>query len=87
MTTEKVIQMIDEYLLEPNSIHKDWVEALQMCKKALVECEGLRAEIERYLHSIKLLERDVQTAKTENERLAREAEEWKNSYTELVERT
>ena len=35
MTTEKAIKMIDEYLLEPNSIHKDWVECLRLCRQAL----------------------------------------------------
>ena len=35
MTTEKAIKMIDEYLLEPNSIAKEWVEVLLLCKKAL----------------------------------------------------
>lgn len=34
MTTEKAIKMIDEYLAEPNSIHKDWVECLRLCRKA-----------------------------------------------------
>lgn len=35
MTPEKAIEMIDEYLQEPNSIRADWVEALKLCREAL----------------------------------------------------
>lgn len=35
MTVNKAIEMIDEYLLEPNCIHKDWVECLRLCRKVL----------------------------------------------------
>lgn len=41
MTTEKAIEMIDEYLLEPNSIAKDWIECLRLCKQALLDKEAL----------------------------------------------
>lgn len=47
MTIEKAIEMIEEYLLEPNNINKEWVECLQMCKQALVENDQQKAEIER----------------------------------------
>ena len=47
MTNEKIIQMIDEYLEEPHSINKDWVEALQTCKQALLDNAEQKAEIER----------------------------------------
>lgn len=48
MTVNKAIEMIDEYLLEPNCIHKDWVECLRLCRKVLEKqsnqkfdnCEG-----------------------------------------------
>ena len=46
MTTEKAIKMIDEYLLEPNSIHKDWVECLRLCRQALEQNDRQKAEIE-----------------------------------------
>lgn len=36
MTIEKAIEMIDEYLMEPNSIHQDWVDLLVMCRRALL---------------------------------------------------
>ena len=39
MTTNKAIEMIDEYLLEPNSIAKEWIECLRLCKQALLESE------------------------------------------------
>lgn len=35
MTTEKAIKMIDEYLLEPNNIDKDWIEVLNLCRSAI----------------------------------------------------
>lgn len=37
MTKERAIAMIDEYLLEPNSIDAEWVEILRMSKEALRE--------------------------------------------------
>ena len=39
MTIKKAIEMIDEYLMESNSISADWVEVLKLCRKALVEKE------------------------------------------------
>lgn len=39
MTSEKAIKMIDEYLVEPNNINKEWVEVLEMCKEALIKVE------------------------------------------------
>lgn len=60
MTTEKAIKMIDEYLLEPNSIHKDWVECLRLCRQALVEKGHQKAEIERLTN--KLEEREEMMA-------------------------
>lgn len=37
MTIEKAIEMIDDYLLEPNSIAAEWVEVLKMCREALLQ--------------------------------------------------
>lgn len=37
MTVEKAIEMIDDYLMEPNSINGDWVKVLKMCRAALEE--------------------------------------------------
>ena len=37
MTKQQAIAMIDEYLLEPNNISKEWVECLRLCKEALLE--------------------------------------------------
>lgn len=35
ITPEKAIDMIEEYIQEPNSISADWVEALKLCRDAL----------------------------------------------------
>lgn len=37
MDKERAIAMIDEYLLEPNSIDAEWVECLMLCRAALKE--------------------------------------------------
>ena len=34
---KKAIDMIDDYLLEPNSISADWVRVLKICKRLLCE--------------------------------------------------
>ena len=47
MTYKKIIQMIEEYLEEPHSIDKEWVEALLICKKALLDNDIQKAEIEK----------------------------------------
>jgi hypothetical protein len=36
MKIETVIKMIDEYLEEKHT-HKEWVEALQICREVLIE--------------------------------------------------
>lgn len=48
MNTEKALDMIDEYLLEPNNINKEWVEVLTMFKKVFVENAQLKKEIEKF---------------------------------------
>lgn len=35
MDAEKAIRMIDEYLAEPNSIHRVWIEILSLSREAL----------------------------------------------------
>lgn len=52
MTDEKVIQMIDEYLQEPHSINKEWVEALQICKQALLKGNEIKTEEENHILSV-----------------------------------
>ena len=47
VATEKAIEMIDEYLLEPNSISKEWIECMRLCKQAILDSESQKAEIER----------------------------------------
>ena len=47
MTKEKAIRMIDEYLTEPHSVNKEWVECLTLCKQAVIDSDRQKAEIER----------------------------------------
>ena len=35
MTNNRIIEMINEYLEEPHSIDKEWVESLLICKELL----------------------------------------------------
>lgn len=44
MNIEKAIEMIDDYLLEPNSISAEWVEVLKMCRNALIDKLGKNRE-------------------------------------------
>lgn len=46
LTTGKAVSMIDEYLEEPNSINKEWVECMRLCKQALLENVNLKADKE-----------------------------------------
>lgn len=34
---KKAIEMIDDYLQEPNSIAEDWYKVMKLCRKALKE--------------------------------------------------
>jgi hypothetical protein len=67
MTTKKAIEMIDEYLLEPNNIDKMWVEVLELCKEALMKVNSQQTEIERLKNAYKQCawERDAFLEKTE----------------------
>ncbi len=42
MTINRAIEMIDEYLLEPNNINREWIEVLSLCKKALLSGNSFR---------------------------------------------
>ena len=37
MDEKRIIEMIDEYIAEPNCISREWVEALTVCRAILVE--------------------------------------------------
>ena len=63
MDKEKSIEMIDEYLLEPNNINKEWVECLQMCRQALSENEQLKAEIDGQDVEIMRLKHEIERLK------------------------
>lgn len=47
MTDKKIIELIDDYLTEPHNISKEWVEALVVCRQALINQEKQAEEIER----------------------------------------
>lgn len=85
MTTKKSIEMIDEYLLEPNNINKERVECLQLCKQALVDNVKQKAEIERLqnerIEKIRELTRvvyDKEIAKAQSEAIKEFAEKLTN---------
>ena len=40
MDKKRAIKMIDEYLLEPNNISKEWVECLRLCRMVLAESKS-----------------------------------------------
>ena len=65
MNAEKAIQMIDDYLLEPNNIAKEWVELLNLCRQALVINE---------LQAKKIVNSKIKS-KRQNERLLRMVDE------------
>ena len=54
MTDNKIIELIDDYLTEPHNISKEWVEALVVCRQALIDREKQKAEIERLKGLIKV---------------------------------
>ena len=70
MTNEKAIEMIGEYLLEPNNINKEWVEVLEMCKQALAENNRQKAEIERLQKENESIRYCYEQAKSYNDILA-----------------
>lgn len=46
MNKNKAIKMIDEYLTEPNSISREWVDCLLYCRECIKKVEEQNAEIE-----------------------------------------
>lgn len=72
MNNEKIIQTIDEYLEEPHSIHPDWVEALQICRQALIDNETLKAEIKIMLRKKETLRDEISELQADNEKLREE---------------
>lgn len=79
MTTEKAIEMIDEYLLEPNNIDKMWVEALGLCRDALVENIFQKTEID-------ILIRKKESLRDEIEEQQEEIERYKAQHKDFVKR-
>lgn len=48
MSIEQAIELIDEYLLEPNNICREWIECLTLCRwllaKEIAEREGTTSQ-------------------------------------------
>ena len=61
MTTEGIIEKIDNYLEEPHSLSASWVEALQICRQALIENKKQKAELEKKEAEINILIRKKDT--------------------------
>lgn len=74
MNTNKAVEMIDEYLLEPNSIAKDWIECLRLCRQALLDKEAL-------INGQESLMKCISKKKETIAELEAEVERWKNALT------
>lgn len=72
MTNEKIIEMIDESLEEPHSLSERWVQALQGCRKALVDNERLKAEIDILIRKNETLKDEVSMLQADNKKLREE---------------
>lgn len=46
MNKAKALKMIDEYLTEPNSISREWIDCLLYCRECIKKVEEQNAEIE-----------------------------------------
>ena len=63
LTTGKAVSMIDEYLEEPNSINKEWVECMRLCKQALLENVNLKADKEALINGQESLMKHLERKK------------------------
>ena len=69
MNNNKIISMIDEYLTEPHSISREWVQALLVCKDALVQNKKKDTEIDILIRKKEALRDEISEKKAEIERL------------------
>lgn len=46
MDKDKALNLIDEFLTEPNSISRDWIDCLLYCRECIKKVDELNAEIE-----------------------------------------
>ena len=79
MKNERIIEMIDEHLTEPHSLGAEWVEALTICKQALIDNKSIteifdkgvkyKEECEKKNTEIDILIRKNETLKDEVEKL------------------
>ena len=42
MRKGEALKLIDEYLLDRNNISKEWIECLEICKRAILENDRLK---------------------------------------------
>ena len=69
MDNNKIISMIDEYLTEPHSISREWVQALLVCKDALIQNKKKDTEIDILIRKKEALRDEISEKKAEIERL------------------
>ena len=86
MNNNRIIEMIDEYLTEPHSISKEWVEALTICKQALKDNEKKDTEIDILIRKNETLKDEVSEQKAEIERLKEENKFHRKTITENAQR-
>lgn len=67
MTTNRIIEMINEYLTEPHSISKEWVEALLVCKDALIQNKKKDIEIDILIRKKEALRDEIAEQKAIND--------------------
>ena len=70
MTDERVLEMIEEYMSEgEDGIDNNWVQALLICRRALLDNKMLRAEIDIMLRKSETLKDKVAELQMEVDRL------------------
>ena len=70
MDNNKIISMIDEYLTEPHSISREWVEALTICRQALIDNKKKDTEIDILIRKKEALRDEIAEQKAEIERFS-----------------
>ena len=69
MTKQKAIKMIDEYLSEPNSIDKEWIECMEFCKKAIIDNDCYKMVNEALISGQKTLQEHIAKQNMEIEKM------------------
>lgn len=69
MTKEIAIKMIDEYLVEPNNIAKEWVECLEFCRTSIIDNDYYKMINEALIEGQKTLQQHIIKQNAEIERI------------------